>query len=152
MGCNLKVTNVQPCHWMIRKHYDLRKIQGEKCKPIYKAIAFPVLPAISYLFQSALEPLGVGSHIEICWLDFEEQGYGKHVREYCLTCRKVTIFRYLIKGNEQGARILKIHFSVKGFGYAAGQTVTPDTQSHQKCSDPANLPDTPHDQDVPCIW
>lgn len=36
---------------MIWKHYDPRKIQGEKCKPIYKAIIFPALSAINYFFQ-----------------------------------------------------------------------------------------------------
>lgn len=56
---------------MIRKHYDPRKPQGEKCKPIYKAIAFPVFPAITYLFQGALELLGLGSQIEICPRDGE---------------------------------------------------------------------------------
>lgn len=64
---------------MIWKLYDPRKIQGEKCKPIYKAITVPALPAIIYLSHGALELLGVGSQIEICWLDFEEQGCGKHM-------------------------------------------------------------------------
>lgn len=51
---------------MIWKLYDPRKIQGEKCKPIYKAITVPALPAIIYLSHGALELLGVGSQIEIC--------------------------------------------------------------------------------------
>lgn len=51
---------------MIWKHYDPRKIQGEKCKPIHKAITVLALADITYLFQGALELLGVGSQIEIC--------------------------------------------------------------------------------------
>lgn len=66
---------------MIQKHYDPRKIQGEKCKPIYKAITSCAFPTITYLFQGALELLGLGSQTEICRLDFEEQGSGKHM--YC---------------------------------------------------------------------
>lgn len=64
---------------MIRKHYNPRKIQGAKCKPIYKVIAFPALPATTDLCQGASELPGVGSQIAICWLDSEEQGCGKHM-------------------------------------------------------------------------
>lgn len=62
---------------MIRKP-DPRKIQGEKCKPIYKAITLPAFPAITHLFQGALEPQGLGSQIETRLLDFEEPDCGKH--------------------------------------------------------------------------
>lgn len=64
---------------MIWKH-DPRKIQGEKCKPIYKAIAFPACLAITYLFQGALETLGLESQIETRLLDSEEQDCGKHIK------------------------------------------------------------------------
>lgn len=91
---------------MIRKHYDSRKTEGEKCKPIYKAIAFPVFPAITYLLQDALELLGLGNPTEICPWDCEEQGSGKHKYQ------NITMFCSLRKGNEQGMEILKIHFGV----------------------------------------
>lgn len=62
---------------MIWKH-DPRKSQGEECKPIYKAVSFPAFPATTDIFQDALELLGLGSQIEICLLDVEEQGCGQH--------------------------------------------------------------------------
>lgn len=49
---------------MIWKH-DPRKSQGEKCKPIYKAVAFPAFPATIDFSQGALELLGLGSQIEM---------------------------------------------------------------------------------------
>lgn len=68
---------------MIRKH-NPRKSQGEKCKPIYKAVAFPAFPATTDFFQGALELLGLGSPIEICLLDLEEQCRGQHTSQKIL--------------------------------------------------------------------
>lgn len=62
---------------MIWKH-DPRKSQGEECEPIYKAVTFPASPATTDFFQGALQLLGLGSQIEICLLDVEEQGCGQH--------------------------------------------------------------------------
>lgn len=145
MDCNWKVNDIQQLSLTDLEALRPRKNQGEKCKPIYKAIAFPVFPALTYSFQGASEMLV---------LDVKWKSVRRTVRSRAVASTHANIIQLveksqfsvvLIKWNEQGAKILKMPQCIRIWIHHKANSDSLYTQSLgiDIQNNPANLPNTP---------